>query len=639
MKRIVIFILAVAALFSVGCNKQEDFGPKSTYKITVDRNAEIRLPDGITITTTFYPKTVDEALSSDITVTFKADPSKLADYPDKAVTLLPETNYTFKKNPVVVEAERRFDPTGREYCRLDLRHTTALKPETTYVLPIVIESITGNGNALFDPDDVLYIVVKTNRPGAGCGTEDVPYVIETIDDLKMMDEYAIAGQLTYFKLMNDLDFSSSANWEPVCLTSDNPMYVDFNGDNKTFSNFSCTDTEKASIFGYVCGNIYDLKIDKATVTAQTTANDIAILANSIGSSDENCPSECSNISITNSKVEANTTDLCLNQAFVSVYAVNATFKNIVLDRSNTMKLYFYASSSSMSNGAMAGGLVARASNVCNFIQCGNTVDLLGYNQKQIGGIVGSLLGGHISECWNTGNVEGNEDVAGIVGQIGSKKGSNVDVETWTVTNCYNKGQIRITGQRGGGICGCPFNSVKIEKCYNVGDVLAMCRRTQTGEDDPENIDGRCIGGIAGHVCGGAGFWDFNIANDVSIIDCHVYSDKVMADTRKKTNAETDPRPGCGAIVGYTSLVNTYTDCYRSSSTTVDNSKTQDSHNAFDQGNCGPGNPLNTGSITPVQKRAIPYHGVENKTAATITRTSATIDNLIEDFFIVIFLLI
>lgn len=610
MKRFILCALACAALVLGGCTKPE--GPKSIYRITVDKNTNVRLPEGTSITTTFYPKTEDEAVSSDITVSFKVDPSRLSGFVGEAAELLPETNYTFKKNPVVVEAERRFDPTGREYCRLELKHTSALKPEKTYVLPVVIESITGSVNASFDPDDVLYVVVKTNRTGAGSGTEDVPYVIEAISDLQMMDDYAIAGQTTYFKLMNDIDFAAVEDWEPICTDSDNPMYVDFDGDNRTIRNFTCADKSYASIFGCVSGKIHDVKIDNATVTAQEQAADIAILAYSIGTDDSNFPSECDNITISNSKVEANFTDGSqINQAFVAVNARNTTFRHVYVESSNTMKLYF---ATSMSTGVKAGGILAYGTSLVDFVQCGNAADLKGYNQKQIGGIVGSLLSGHISECWNTGAVEGNEDVAGIAGQMGQKKNSAADTEEWTITNCYNKGRIRITGQRGGGICGCPFNSIKIENCYNTGDVLAMYRRTDPETENLEKIDGRCIGGIAGHVCGGAGVWDFNQENHVSIIKCYVYSSTVMANTGDKA----EERPGCGAIVGYTSLKNTYTDCFRSASTFVDNTKTLDNHEAFNQANCSPENPLNTGSITPVEKRAIPYHGVSStKTLSAI----------------------
>ena len=80
---------------------------------------------------------------------------------------------------------------------------------------------------------------------------------------------------------------------------------------------------------------------------------------------------------------------------------------------------------------------------CNFI---------GNSGCQVGGVCGSNNGGTITNCYNTGSVNGEE------GSVGGVCGIN----NGTITNCYNTGSVK-NGQGLGGICG--INTGTITNCY------------------------------------------------------------------------------------------------------------------------------------------------------------------------------
>ena len=120
--------------------------------------------------------------------------------------------------------------------------------------------------------------------------------------------------------------------------------------------------------------------------------------------------------------------------------------------------------------------------------------------RLIGGISGG--GGQILNSYNTGKIEGNNAIAGIVGYRGSaekchnigtiicKSGSGgiIGSEATNITECYNKGEIKGTGDNIGGIAGTWFYSDghNIINCYNIGKVY--------GTSGVSGILGVCDGG-------------------------------------------------------------------------------------------------------------------------------------------------
>ena len=89
--------------------------------------------------------------------------------------------------------------------------------------------------------------------------------------------------------------------------------------------------------------------------------------------------------------------------------------------------------------------------------CYNTgsVNSTSYN---VGGVIGYNNAGTIKNCYNTGGVSGESTVGGV---IGSNDGE-------TITNCYNTGSVNGTSDSVGGVIGSNYGT--ITNCYNIGSV-------------------------------------------------------------------------------------------------------------------------------------------------------------------------
>ena len=543
MKRILFIISAVAALVFTSCKKEvEDI--TSHYQIYARSNTDhVTLGNGSNIVAEFYPKTTDTGVDTDITFSFRVDPSRASQFTEAGAILLPETNYLFTKSVVSIPAMYMYDVSGEEICQLTVYHSDKLEPETVYFVPVVIEGLIGSGYAFYDKDEVFFITVKTTKAGTGSGTVGDPYKVRTVEDLYGMKELTVAGQTTYFKLENDLDLSGIANWTPLNTDGSDPFTIDFDGNGKTIRNLTCIDKPGASFFGAISGNIHDLIFDGCIVKAMEGAGEMAIVANLLGYKSGDVQTTVKNIVVKNSKVGDPEGINSSYQAFVAVCAEYATFENVYVEKSNSMTI-------DPGSSSPAGGLVAVVDRPCRFVRCGNAADLPGLQSKGIAGIVGQIYSGSISECWNTGNLTGNESVAGIAGTIGTIK-SGSDTETHTISNCYNKGTITCSGQKSGGIAGILYNSSDILNCYDTGDIVST--PNQKGQ-----IDGRGYGGIAGHVCNGGG-WDYNVEDGGGtnrIISCHCFCEHIISTATK------DDRPTSAPIIGFAHLYNTYKGCYR-----------------------------------------------------------------------------
>ena len=79
----------------------------------------------------------------------------------------------------------------------------------------------------------------------------------------------------------------------------------------------------------------------------------------------------------------------------------------------------------------------------------------------VGGVCEGNASGNVSNCYNTGSVEGYSNVGGVCG------------ENWgTVTNCYNSGSVA-GNEIVGGLCG--RNDGTVSNCYNTGSVAGDIR--------------------------------------------------------------------------------------------------------------------------------------------------------------------
>jgi hypothetical protein len=135
-------------------------------------------------------------------------------------------------------------------------------------------------------------------------------------------------------------------------------------------------------------------------------------------------------------------------------------------------------------GALVGGL--GLGTITNCSVKGGTVS----GNRGVGGLVGYNFGGEITNCYVTGNVEGVNNVGGLVGTNSSSFGKRAEI-----TNCYSVGSV--TGnKRVGGLVGNNASvwaaimwSATISNCYSIGNVFGI---EYVGGLVGDNFDGSSI---------------------------------------------------------------------------------------------------------------------------------------------------
>ena len=122
-----------------------------------------------------------------------------------------------------------------------------------------------------------------------------------------------------------------------------------------------------------------------------------------------------------------------------------------------------------------GGISGYVSNSGIVSDCHSTATVTG-DTTNVGGIVGQVSTGTVSGCSNNGSVSAKSYAGGVVGYV----------STGTISGCFNKGPVNTTEtdkSRAGGIAGWAKNTT-VENCYNAGAV--------TG-------GGQYVGGVVGSV--------------------------------------------------------------------------------------------------------------------------------------------
>jgi len=244
---------------------------------------------------------------------------------------------------------------------------------------------------------------------SGNGTEGTPYQIQTLANLLWISENPEHWDKYYLQTA-DIDAAETASWNegegwvPIG-TSLNPFQGNYNGGDFTISNLTINrpTLEAVGLFGRTNG----------AIVTQVNLDNVSIVGmQRIG-------------------------------ALVG-YALFETH------------ISFCSSSGNLSGGNFVGGLVGNlyyASSISNSYSSAN-VEHNGDGFQQTGGLVGRLLGGHLSNCYATGNVSGDNWAGGLVGN---------STDNSSITNSYSTGFV--TGvARVGGLVG-ESSDTELTSCY------------------------------------------------------------------------------------------------------------------------------------------------------------------------------
>ena len=461
----------------------------------------------------------------------------------------------------------------------------------------------------------------------GAGTESDPYKLSTTRDLLAMKPALVKGQMTYFKLMNDIDMSSIENWDPLNPDSPYDFGIVFDGGGHSLKNLKSKGKHYSSFFGVLYGKCFNVKFVNAEIVSASNSG-AGIIGGYIGTGGK--PAIVSGVeasgTVTNAGKGQSVGGLGGNarEATIENCTVNVTVSNPMGDGSNRT-----------ATGGVVGKTIDSAVKIKNCIVRGVVEITKGINNtytggivgwqsaagaeitdcevyatvksagERVGGIVGHYQGGTLSGCKFYGEVNAATQfaggIAGISGGVASIKSCMVSGEIEGVNNCggiIGKNENKLTVedcifsgklkgiQRLGGIVGDLFSSSSVKRCFVSGAV-----------------DGwGCIGGIVGRACNGGWKADGSDYGN-NIESCIVWLDNMTA---TRPASDTNTKASSGAVVGFTATKNVLKDCLRKNGMKL---TAEFYSNVYDQENAGPSNPLVISeSSVPADYIIFPYHG-------------------------------
>ena len=501
----------------------------------------------------------------------------------------------------------------------------------------------------------------------GAGTESDPYRLSATRDLLAMKAALVKGQMTYFKLMNDIDMSSIENWDPLNPNDPYDLGIVFDGGGHSLKNLKSKGQVYSSFFGVLYGKCYNVKFVDAEIVSASNSG-AGIIGGYIGTGGK--PAIVSGVEasgiVTNAGKGQSVGGLGGNarEATIENCTVNVTVSNPMGDGVNRT-----------ATGGVVGKTMGSAVKIKNCVVRGIVEITKGVNNTYTGGIVGwqSAAGAEITGCEVYATVKSaGERVGGIVGHY----------QGGTLSGCKFYGEVNAASRLAGGIAGITSSASIIENCLssgkivcknNVGGIVGMnentltircCESSSSIEINVNGVDGvggvlglasngktvivedcifsgnmnvptgQRVGGIvgdlgtgssvrrcyvSGNITGWAGVggivgragglvWNANgNGYDNTIESCIAWFDNITA-TRGDENGGSS-----GMIVGYTGTKNTLKNCWRKPTATLTAKYCSE---VYDQEDADATTPLVINAVPSKYTYIYPYHGKAAEASAT-----------------------
>ena len=469
----------------------------------------------------------------------------------------------------------------------------------------------------------------------GAGTESDPYRLSATRDLLAMKAALVKGQMTYFKLMNDIDMSSIENWDPLNPDEPYDLGIVFDGGGHSLKNLKSKGQVYSSFFGVLYGKCYNVKFVDAEIVSASNSG-AGIIGGYIGTGGKPAivsEVEASGIITCNGKGQSvgglggNAREATIENCTVNVTVSNPMGDGVkrtatggvvgkTIDSAVKIKNCIVRGVVEITKGinnTYTGGIVGWQSAAGAEITGCEVYATVKSAGERVGGIVGHYQGGTLSGCKFYGEVNAATQfaggIAGISGGVASIKSCMVSGEIEGVENCggiIGKNENKLTVedcifsgklkgfQRLGGIVGDLLSSSSVKRCFVSGAV-----------------DGwGCIGGVVGRACnGGWAAAGSDYGNNIE--SCIVWLDNITA---TRPASDTNTKASSGAVVGYTATKNVLKDCLRKSGMKL---TAEFYSNIYDQENAGPSNPLVISEPSVSADYIVyPYHGKAAEASAT-----------------------
>ena len=446
----------------------------------------------------------------------------------------------------------------------------------------------------------------------GEGTKESPYLINTLDELKMMRASLVHGKKLYYKLMDNINMALIDNWAPLNTGNDLSREIDFNGNGKTIKNFKSSNRIYASFFGVLFGKCYDLTFENPVVKNDGMNSSCAVVGGYVGTG--GYPATVERVNIKGGSVTCSTDT---GNVPVGAIAGNVNGGSQIID-CNVEGIA--VNSSAAMTGGIAGRLRTAADQIANCTFNG-TIET---SNSVVGGIVGEVekasvitgcktageilkagekSGGIVGNHAGDGLIEIEKTVSGIKvtgsnycgGFVGMQANSSSQIK---ITNSISSGDINCTGQHIGGFVGEAKQNVTVQNCLTTG-----------------NITGNwTVGGICGRANNAS--WTVSTANlNIVVENCLVWSPTIKVLLRDGSDGGSS-----GIICGFTSPYNTLKSCFHSSSLEFEGRWPNDTKkDPVDQEDADAGKPLIEGTSANEGvggKYVYPYWGKTYKGTAS-----------------------
>lgn len=360
----------------------------------------------------------------------------------------------------------------------------------------------------------------------GSGVEGDPYLLYDVEDLKLMNGLLTAGSTTYFELMADVDMEGVDDWAPANQTEPYEYGINFDGNNHTVSNFTCTASGVyCGFLGVLNGEVANVTFENPVIEATAAAGVVCGYAGSGA-----YPGKITNVTIINGSV-TQTKNGHAGLFFGSNNASGGIYTDCHGTGTVTVASNATPAASKAATGGIAGSVTESTLERCSFIGTINGTRLAG---GLIGYIRDDSASTHISECWANAEVKVTS-INGVSAEVGG--GIVAYMQSGVISNCYSKGTVTVGTQVCGGLVGDVVKPSQITNCWSSDELKAA----------------RGAGGIVGRA--GTG-WNSTGDKCLEIQKCVYWGSKIDVAAAGSGNGSS------GSIIGFTTIKNVLSNCWR-----------------------------------------------------------------------------
>ena len=399
MKKIFYLLISVLPVLAVSCKKEKEVVPGTLkgifYADIPGEKAPVEIAPEASKTYSLRACAQGDNVSDAVmNFTFKADPDLVDKFNQANGTsyqMCPGSAFEFTVNEVMIPRYGKSSTTAKVKVT-----ASGLEEGISYILPVTLDKATGSDNwAVADTLAAYVILTRSHFDPNAPGTENNPYEIASVDDLKTVGEKLVEGSMVYFRMTQDIDLTGVTDWEPANLFEPYRKF-DFDGGGHTIANFTGT----TSLFGGVVGKIHDLTVSNANIT--NASGPVGIIGSYGGSIDD--------------AVEA-------SHVYVSGKITNTVAHG---------------------TGGLFGVVIGATIDACS---ADVTIASTKYDSGGIYGYDNSQGPKRtvVSNCWTAGDITGNRMVGGIAGN----SANNATYSEVVIRNCYSTAKVHAQFKYGG----------------------------------------------------------------------------------------------------------------------------------------------------------------------------------------------